>query len=378
MTDSRTDGPRTLPVELAALLEPVPGSNPCGTWLRFDPLYDKIREARREDDPTLPQGIWQVEFKRADWATVSALCAEALAKRSKDLQIAAWLTEALFKVGGFAGLRTGIDLMRGLCERYWDGLYPLPDDGDYDGRLSPVRWLNDRLIVPLRLAPITAPDIGDAEQLSWDDWEAAERLENAATKNRGLIEQAEAEGTVTKARFLTSVSMTPKAHFSALADDLAETLASAAALEALLNARCGAQAPTLATFKGVLMDIERFARAIADEKGTEEPIEPEETMPPPEPEIPAPFLEAAEPPAASVPVPVSGRIAIRNREEAYRVLDAAADYLMQSEPHSPTPYLVKRAVSWGRMSLSELINEFMRDGRDLVQVYQLLGIVGPR
>ena len=31
------------------LLKPLDGANPCGVSLRYDPIYDKIREARRQD-----------------------------------------------------------------------------------------------------------------------------------------------------------------------------------------------------------------------------------------------------------------------------------------------------------------------------------------
>jgi type VI secretion system protein ImpA len=47
------------------------------------------------------------------------------------------------------------------------------------------------------------------------------------------------------------------------------------------------------------------------------------------------------------------------------------------EPHSPTPYLVKRAVSWGNMTLNELLQELVSEEHDLEQIYKLLGMKGP-
>jgi len=40
------------------LLAPIPGAKPSGENLRYAPVYDKIKEARREDDDA-PQGEWQ-------------------------------------------------------------------------------------------------------------------------------------------------------------------------------------------------------------------------------------------------------------------------------------------------------------------------------
>ncbi len=56
------------------------------------------------------------------------------------------------------------------------------------------------------------------------------------------------------------------------------------------------------------------------------------------------------------------------------MLAAAADYLLIHEPHSPTPLLVRRAVSWGRMTLTELLRELIQDDSNLRQIFNLLGV----
>ena len=48
------------------ILTPIPGDNPGGENLRYAPVYDKIKEARRQDDEG-PMGDWQRERKVADW-----------------------------------------------------------------------------------------------------------------------------------------------------------------------------------------------------------------------------------------------------------------------------------------------------------------------
>src|SRR3954466_8919825 len=97
------------------LLNPIPGANPSGENLKYSPVYDKIKEARRQDDDA-PQGEWQRERKVADFASVLRLGNEAIATRSKDLQLAAWLTEALLNREGFQGLYQGLNLIKGLVE----------------------------------------------------------------------------------------------------------------------------------------------------------------------------------------------------------------------------------------------------------------------
>jgi len=69
-----------------------------------------------------------------------------------------------------------------------------------------------------------------------------------------------------------------------------------------------------------------------------------------------------------------------HRPQVVRITDQLlaeiAEFLLRAEPHSPTPYLIKRAVAWGRMPLAEVLQELVRDPNDLRAVYALLGIEG--
>ncbi|HEY6331769.1 MAG TPA: type VI secretion system protein TssA, partial [Blastocatellia bacterium] len=70
--------------------------------------------------------------------------------------------------------------------------------------------------------------------------------------------------------------------------------------------------------------------------------------------------------------PVLGSGSITSRDEAYRRLAEAAEYLSRMEPHSPAPYLVKRAILWGSMSLPELLREVVRNQTELSEIFRLL------
>jgi predicted component of type VI protein secretion system len=65
---------------------------------------------------------------------------------------------------------------------------------------------------------------------------------------------------------------------------------------------------------------------------------------------------------------------VLSRSEAYQRLIEAADFLLRTEPHSPVPYLVRRAVSWGNLSLADLLQELLQKNADLPTLYTLLGI----
>jgi len=92
-----------MPIDIEALLQPISDSQPCGADLRNHPIFIQIREARRQEE-SLSQGVWAHDVKEADYGLALKLSVEALTKRGKELQVAAWLTEALVRREGFAGL----------------------------------------------------------------------------------------------------------------------------------------------------------------------------------------------------------------------------------------------------------------------------------
>ena len=134
--------------DLDALLAPIPGDAPAGADLRGDAspqsLYYQLRDARAEaraaeraletDDP--------LSVPPPQWRTIRELGIEAIGGYTKDLEIAAWLIEALVRGDGLTGFTAGVRLMTGLVEAFWDGLYPLPDEDGVATRVLPITGLN--------------------------------------------------------------------------------------------------------------------------------------------------------------------------------------------------------------------------------------------
>ncbi|OYV84500.1 MAG: hypothetical protein B7Z73_15310, partial [Planctomycetia bacterium 21-64-5] len=92
-------------IEFDRVLAPISETEPCGVDLRWDAVYDDLRKARQQRDRAAFEGEKSSE---PDWNFVIERATEALATRSKDLQIAGWLTEALLHLHGFAGVRDGL------------------------------------------------------------------------------------------------------------------------------------------------------------------------------------------------------------------------------------------------------------------------------
>lgn len=354
-------------IDHARILAPISDAHPTGDDLRYEGTYDRIREARREDDATLPAGVWQSKLKTADWVQVRDLAADVLATKSKDLQIAVWLTQALINIDGFVGLTEGLGICNGLCRAFWDRLYPRFEGDDLEARVLPIVWINEKLIVELQGIPLTRVGEAAAADYNWGHWEHALRLDQLANRDRKAFDKAEAEGEPTRPRFMAAAGRTPDGFYTALASDIEGALAAVATLSQTLDEACGRQAPSLSRLTNLLTAMHGLVAGFLRERGAIVPSLGQ--APVPADGAPSPPVAPDEAPHAAGP--------IRSREDAYQRLREAAEYLLRTEPHSPTPYLVRRAVSWGSMPLAELLREIIKDESDLAQLYRLLGMAPP-
>jgi type VI secretion system protein ImpA len=89
-----------------------------------------------------------------------------------------------------------------------------------------------------------------------------------------------------------------------------------------------------------------------------------------------PAAEASEQTAAAEAAqPLAVLLELQGREEAYRQLQRIADYLARTEPHSPVPYLIYRAVEWGHKPLRELLAELIDSDAEARRLWSLLGVL---
>jgi type VI secretion system protein ImpA len=137
--------------DVEALLLPIDTAAPAGADLRYQPIYDEIKAARRLAE-TEPGEV-------AGWKKVAELAVKATT-RSKDLQLAIWLLEAFARIDGYRGAGSGLLILRRLVDDYWDTVYPRvdPDDSDpLEFRRALLHWVDDRLPGILKTAPLSGP-----------------------------------------------------------------------------------------------------------------------------------------------------------------------------------------------------------------------------
>jgi type VI secretion system protein ImpA len=270
----------TAPLYSSDLLDPISAAQPAGADLRWTPEWDRIKEARRADDG-LDAGKWaKKERKAADWALVQELAATLLRERSKDLNLAMWLTEAAIRLHGFAGLRDGLRVTRELMERYWDqGLYPLMEDGPED-RAGPFEWLNNKLVDAINMIPVTART-GDGDDYSLVALQDARRTGSEAgcrtadgdidQKKKKDFDKALADGHVSLDMFERAVAETRRAGAEERQADFVEAQQEFQALEKAIEEKFGDAAPNLAACRSALREIQQELAALLEKKRAEEP-----------------------------------------------------------------------------------------------------------
>jgi type VI secretion system protein ImpA len=347
---------------LAPLLAPIGGDKETGNDLRLSPIYRAIADARREENARLPQGIWTRDIKRADWPMVERLCIEALEHHGKDLQVAAWLTEAWTRQRGFAGLGAGLDLLTGLCRMFWPGLHPAIEDDDLGPRIAPFEWLNAYFPALLRDMPIVRA-AGETERAyTWTDYVNGQLLESLRQRDPRSFEKSEAAGAMTLATFAVAREQTELAFFRELHTGLEAAATALAELNATLGQVCGREAPGLGGVGAALSDIQGLISAELVERN-----KPTLSM---WPRAARPAVPTAVPTTQAAPEALSPP----TLAQLYAQLTQIADMLHRMEPHSPVPYLIDRAVAWGEMSFADLIGMFASSGLELGGVMHLLGL----
>lgn len=163
-------------LDIEQLLAPISEHAPCGDDIAYSPEVDAISKARQADDPTLEQGAWVTSLKEADWKFVASRCANLIEQRSKDLRLAVWLAEACAKTASFRGLGDSLMLVAALCERYWDHLHPMPDEGTFEQRIGNLCWIAARLPQLMHEMPVADASSASRESLITDTAYCAEAI----------------------------------------------------------------------------------------------------------------------------------------------------------------------------------------------------------
>ncbi|WP_445363024.1 type VI secretion system protein TssA [Microbulbifer sp. ANSA003] len=372
-------------INIDELVAPISEDNPVGEDIREDRSptsdYYSIKDARNSARAAERSAM----FDDADtdllapWRDVAKAAENILGKKSKDLEVASWYTEALIRLHGFIGLRDGLQVIDSLVEQYWEGLYPLPDEDGLETKVAPLTGLNGdggdgTLLMPIRSAGITPEgDYGDysffqfqqardADRIADDDAKAA-RIETLGY-NLEQIDQCVNSASGEWAQNLVQTIEAALGHFKTINDSLRQS--------------CGHDAPPSTNISSLLDEVLRTSRFIykthlESMEQTQEDVASESSK------EPAGEVQAGNAAAAAVTSVAASAVAVPtgpvvSREDALKLLEQAAKYFRTYEPHTPLAPGLERLIGWGRMTVSQLMSELLPDDQSKALYSQLTGV----
>lgn len=247
---------QALPINIAALLAPIPGERPAGTNLRDDesgtsPYYD-VRNMRGVASAVEKDWLYyglSVDA-RADeghervlqaWRQVQETSEALLRQKSKDLEILEWLIESLVRLEGFAGLHAGLVLAAELLETYWDDVHHLVDPDDSTIKGLSFERLDKSLAMPVSRAPLTPP-AGDEGPLTL----AALRAMHTAGAGMGEADVAALAGG--------------RSFYQPLGMHIRGSIAAWQRIDRTLKARMNGDAPSLEALAALLAELETMVQ----------------------------------------------------------------------------------------------------------------------
>lgn len=175
-----------LPVDVDALLAPIPGPSRAGTDVEYAPVFDEIkaarkavdlreaeeleslreraRAARKQGDPNADRILaasrtTSLKVNLPQWSRVRDLSITVLTTQSKDLRVAISLLEALAHMNGFRGIAAGVQILRRLVDEYWAEVFPALDPeapAPWMMRMRTLDWVDQRLPAIVAALPLTA------------------------------------------------------------------------------------------------------------------------------------------------------------------------------------------------------------------------------
>ena len=329
-------------LDLGALLAETREAPPSGPNLEHDLSFFELEEAargkaeRRVGDAVIPA-------EEPKWPKVVEL-AQGLLLRTKDLRVALHLTRALTRTEGLPGLATGVGLIHGLLERFWDSVHPIIEAGpnpDPTERLNALAPLVDPQVVIKDFRDTYLVNSREHGQLQVREVEISLGRLASGPGMGGAKPLAQVHGQIAAA--FAQDKTVPSA--------LREARERIVAIQTLVTEHVGAGGAI--DFKPLTQPIDSLLQVCDAALGTATPAE-------------ADGAAGAEQAGSGIR---PGEL--RTREEALRTLDLVCRWLERHEPSNPAPLFIRRAQRLMEKNFVQIVKDLMPDS--VAQLEKLAG-----
>jgi type VI secretion system protein VasJ len=113
---------------------PISAAQPCGQSARYESEFEQLEAELAKQESLTPSAV--------DWGRVVELSSTILQSKSKDMLVAAYLCRGLMETQRYAGLATGLKVLRDMTLTHWDGLFP--ELKRMRARATAISWLAEK------------------------------------------------------------------------------------------------------------------------------------------------------------------------------------------------------------------------------------------
>lgn len=349
--------------DVAALSAPVSPESPGGGNLEYDPLYMKLDELAA-GVPAKQMGDSVVAGEDPDWGALRNACVELLPK-TKDFRVLVYLTLAGLRTGGFEDMRDGLLILKAVISSMWESAWPRldpDDDNDPTERMNILSSISpqpgayqDPVMFLQRLRGVPLCDSRQMGRFSLRDILVAGGDVSAPDG------QPPVDMSVINAAFLD----TDQAALKAKSDAVVDSIKTLGEIVQALNEKVGANRAI--GFTSLIADLKKIDGIF--KQHLQGPAESSQAS--------GGAAESAEAggeasQAASAPALHAGSGEIRTRDDALALMEKICKFYERTEPNSPVPYFLKRAIRVAKMDFITLMQEINPEGLGIAK--NILGV----
>lgn len=342
-------------ISLEKILTPITPASPCGDNIRnnhhqadYFKAKDLRRQARDIERANMTDETQQNPIPL--WYKLQQACLSLLSV-SKDIEIISWLTESLIRTDQLPGLNQGLTLLIELFTRYPSQLQPQYDNETPASIVQPLTYLNGLTKDGTLIGPIGNIQITQSQQFDhYPQWQYHLAVTN---KDQALCEKIK-----------TSCEDTPDSFYTQLINNIKITEQSFSTLTELLDNLFTSDSPPSSNIKNALNRLHDSLKQLLGTRYGETLENPNEK--------PAVLASDDSNPQTHQAKPTDNTPL--NREKALLQLEQIAQFFSRTEPHSPAPYLLRRAIHWSHMDLQQFLSEIVSDENSRHHIFELTGI----
>ena len=338
--------------------------SPCGENMEYDPRMMALEEDI-VGKPEQQMGDSIIPATPPNWKDILKNAASLL-EDTRDLRVFIYWTAAQLAREGLSGLYEGLQHILSFSTEAWDELWPVPDDGDVQERLSAFALLSpmagsfdaDMTVVQLLLDQKLCFSHAVGSYSLRDIREAQETGNEEARK---LI----------RAAYLDS----PEAELEKVKTCIDNILQCLRDIRECYDNH-GMGTPDLRMITDIVKEMQLFYKS--------QPAEQPEAPAPTVSEAPSASVSAAPAaaagPVAAVPValPAAAPGVINGRQDAIRTMKALCQWFEENEPSSPVPYFLKRAIRCVGANLFDIVEDLAPQMKEQLKLILKPDPVEPR